>query len=86
MVNLGDKVKDVVSGASGIATAKSEWLTGCVPIGISVGFDKAKGEEIVFWTDEERCKVLTAGAYRKAQQNTAAAGPQAAPRLNKDPR
>lgn len=86
MVNLGDKVKDVVSGATGIAVARSIFLTGCVRIGISTGFDKVKGEEGMFWTDEERCKVMQSDAYRKAQQNTAAAGPQAAPRLNKDPR
>lgn len=28
-VNLGDKVKDSISGFAGIAVARTQWLTGC---------------------------------------------------------
>lgn len=30
MIQLGDKVKDMVTGISGIAVAKTEWINGCV--------------------------------------------------------
>lgn len=30
MINLGDKVKDRISGFSGIATARYEYLNGCI--------------------------------------------------------
>ena len=30
MINLGDKVKDVVTGFEGVAMAKIEYITGCV--------------------------------------------------------
>ena len=30
MIKLGDKVKDVVTGYTGIATSKTEYLNGCI--------------------------------------------------------
>ncbi len=34
MINLGDKVKDTVTGFTGIAVARTEWLHGCTRISI----------------------------------------------------
>lgn len=30
MIELGDKVKDIITGFEGIVVAKTEWLNGCV--------------------------------------------------------
>jgi len=35
MIKLGDKVKDVVTGYTGIATAKTEYLNGCVQMTVT---------------------------------------------------
>jgi hypothetical protein len=86
VISLGDRIEDIITGAKGIATGKTIWLTGCVRIGISVGFDKAKGEEILFWADEERCRVVQHSSYKKAQMGTNAAGPQPNPKQVPDPR
>ena len=34
MVNLGDKVRDAVTGFEGIATSRHSYLTGCDRIGV----------------------------------------------------
>jgi hypothetical protein len=34
MITLGDKVKDKVTGFTGIAVARTEWLNGCVRISV----------------------------------------------------
>ena len=40
-IKLGDLAKDMVTGFTGIATSQTEYLYGCVPIGItSRGLDK----------------------------------------------
>jgi len=38
--NLGDKIRDKVSGLEGIATARLEYLNGCVQYGIGGKADK----------------------------------------------
>lgn len=43
LIQLGQKVRDVVSGATGIAVARCEWLYGCVRISIQMP-QKADGE------------------------------------------
>ena len=34
MINLGDEVKDTVTGLKGIAVARTQWLHGCDRIGV----------------------------------------------------
>lgn len=43
-IELGDEVKDPVTGASGIAVCRLEWLFGCVRIAIQRKVDKKGGE------------------------------------------
>lgn len=40
MINLGDKVKDVVSGFVGIAVSRHSYLNGCARIGVQPEVDK----------------------------------------------
>lgn len=57
-MKLGDKVRDKVSGFEGIATARTEWLNGCLRWGISprVGEDGKLPEDI--WVDDQQIEVL----------------------------
>ena len=43
MINLGDRVQDVISGINGIVVAKTQWLYGCERVTIEPeGNDKGK--------------------------------------------
>lgn len=59
MVNLGDKVKDKVSGFSGIATARHSYLNGCNRITVQPSYivKEAKLPESCTF-DEPQLKVL----------------------------
>lgn len=53
MIILGTKVTDSVTGITGIATARAEYMTGCIRylVECKVGKD---GEAKEFWFDEVR--------------------------------
>jgi hypothetical protein len=64
-VELGDKVKDVITGLEGIVTAIAEHLVGCrrmivQPKGIT---DDGKMKES-YWVDEPNLKVLERAHYQ----------------------
>lgn len=60
MTKLGDRVRDAVSGWEGIATARYEYLNGCVRWQID-GVDKdGKPEGFVF--DDQQVQVVMADA------------------------
>lgn len=60
-INLGDKVKDTISGFEGIATAIIHYLNGCNHIGIApqVLHDGATIE--VHYFDDQQCELIEAG-------------------------
>lgn len=59
-VQLGDKVKDIITGFSGIAVARTQWLHGCDRITIEP--DKTeKGVPVdSFVFDEQRVEIVKA--------------------------
>lgn len=60
-VMLGMQVVDIVSGYEGVATAKTEFLNGCMRICISPPADKKTGElKEGVWFDQEQLKVKEA--------------------------
>lgn len=60
MIKLGNKVEDQVSGFTGIATARVEYLNGCIQYCVAGrSFDGKPGENIYF--DEHQLKVLEIG-------------------------
>lgn len=62
-VNLGDRVKDRISGVQGIAVARTEWLYGCVRICIQQEKATKDGKpQDTFTVDEPQCEVLKAAA------------------------
>ena len=56
MIELGDKVRDTLTGFEGIAVAKTYWLYGCVRIGVErAKLDKdGNPAEQELWFDEQR--------------------------------
>jgi valyl-tRNA synthetase len=60
-INLGDKVKDKVSGLVGIATARTEWLHGCVRIAVQPQEVKDGKPVDAHYIDEPQLEVVEVG-------------------------
>jgi hypothetical protein len=58
MINLGDKVKDSVTGFEGIVVGKTTWLNGCTRIGIQSDVLKDGLPKDVQWIDEPQLKII----------------------------
>lgn len=58
MIKLGSKVKDSITGLTGIATSRTEYLYGCVHIGITPQETKDGKACEPQWFDEQRVEVL----------------------------
>jgi hypothetical protein len=68
VVNLGDQVKDVVTGLTGIAVARTEWINKCVRLCIQPQ-ELKDGKPVDNYTvDEEQCEVVTPSAVRLKKQ------------------
>ncbi|HEX7111391.1 MAG TPA: hypothetical protein VF216_03030 [Mizugakiibacter sp.] len=65
MVELGNEVKDVVTGFEGIATAKVEYLNGCVQFCVTpqVGADNKMPDGV--YIDHQRLAYIGQGCARK---------------------
>lgn len=58
--NLGDKVKDSLTGAKGIVIARAEYLTGCNTYGI---VKEKNTENKTDWFDELRLVLIKGNAF-----------------------
>jgi len=72
MIVLGDKVKDIITEFEGIATARAEYLNGCVQYLLQPKYDK-KNNKIPEpeWIDEQQLKVINP---KPKQQTTSTGG------------
>lgn len=61
MIEFGSKVQDIVSGITGVVTAKIEYITGCIQYGVQPPADKDGKLPDSYWIDEIRLKVLKGG-------------------------
>lgn len=61
MVKLGDRVRDAITGFEGIATAKHEYLNGCVRYSVEAPDKDGKPDEYAF--DDQQLTVIEDGAY-----------------------
>lgn len=52
-IKLGTKVKDNITGFSGMVTGRCEYLTGCRQYSVAAKASKGKGGETT-WFDEDR--------------------------------
>lgn len=93
-VSLGDRVRDRISGAQGIAIARTEWLYGCVRITIKPEkLDKDGKERDSVTIDEPQCEVLKVSVienrpYWRSEGSLVlerAAGPRPDPVRPRDP-
>lgn len=81
MVRLGSKVRDTLTGFSGVATARTVYLYGCVRITITPTDlrDGKPGED--HWFDEQRVEVLEEREPAVSPASSATSGgPQRDPR------
>lgn len=62
-LSLGSKVRDTVSGWEGIATSKTEWMNGCVRIGVD-GADK-DGAPKAYTFDVEQIELVEAKKVKR---------------------
>ncbi len=66
MVDVGDGVKDIITGLTGIAVCRCEWLYGCVRVGVQPCIaDKGKVPDIVY-VDEPQLEVVKRDAVATA--------------------
>lgn len=77
-VELGDRVRDVVSGAEGVVIGATRWLTGCDTLTISPDRKKDEtGTPDEFHIDVNRAEILKAGAVKiKTEKPKDRGGPQ----------
>jgi len=58
MIVLGQKARDVITGFTGVAIARTEWLNGCVRVTIQPPLDKDKKHVQSETFDEEQLEVV----------------------------
>lgn len=63
-VELGDRIKDRISGLKGICTSITHWLNGCVRVGLQP--EKADGGKIPdsVYFDQEQVEVVKKGVHK----------------------
>jgi len=70
-INLGDKVRDLVTGFEGIAVARTEWLNGCFRVTLQSDCLDKDGKVTPSETfDEPQLDVLIPGKVRTGPRDT----------------
>lgn len=73
MITLGQKVQDVVTGFEGIATARVEYLNGCVQYCVKPRVDGSGKTQDAEYIDQQQLVVVDDGVLVEARQG---GGPQ----------
>lgn len=73
-VNLGDKVKDTISGFVGIATGRSEYLYGCVRICVTPAEMKDGKPIDPLWFDEDQLSMVEDASVPRPESAAVRAG------------
>jgi hypothetical protein len=76
MIKLGNRVKDSITGFTGIATARSQFITGCDQISITPENHKGTDPK---WFDEGRIVFVDHGINTDTIQAEKKGGPQSVP-------
>lgn len=83
MINLGDRVRDKVTGFEGIVVCRSEWLQGCVRLSVQPEKLDKEGkvkESVTF--DELQLEMVKQRVHNGRQET---GGPRPDPRRQPDP-
>jgi hypothetical protein len=78
-INLGDKVKDTVTGFTGIAIARTTWLHGCDRITVQPPLGKDGKHPDNFTFDEKQLVLVKSGVVKTESNKPSTArtgGPQ----------
>ena len=59
MVKLGTKVRDSITGFEGIAIARTQYLYGCVQIGVEPLIAEGGKKRDTEWFDEQRIDLMS---------------------------
>ncbi len=83
-VKLGMNVRDKITGLTGIATGRSEWLNGCDRISVQ---PPAKDDKIpdAFWIDEMNLEIVGTKHPHLKKQPVLTGGPQNDPKPRPSP-
>lgn len=82
-IKLGEKVKDSITGFSGVTIARTDWLYGCVRFGVQTS-ELHEGKPIdPVWFDEAQLVSIESGQSGSADTP---AGPKSDPARSNDPR
>lgn len=65
MIQLGDKVKDPITGCTGVAVSRTQWLYGCTRIGVQARKRKDGTIPEVEWFDEPQLAKVAPGKNKK---------------------
>lgn len=88
VIKLGSQVKDIVTGLTGIATSRTEYLNGCIRYGVDPGVDKDGKSREAQWVDVQQLVVLTEDTevvrHMAPPQLALTGGPAPAPRDRQD--
>lgn len=57
-IQLGQRVRDSVSGFEGIVVCRAEWLNGCVRFSVQPRVDKDGKLPEMQWIDEGQCEAM----------------------------
>ena len=84
-VELGDNVKDLISGFKGIVVGRTDWLYGCTRFGVQGKMDKEGKVQEAQWFDKPQLVVITKAVMKPQKVPAPDYGPRSTPRLHADP-
>ena len=68
MIELGDRVKDIITGATGVVTGRGDFLCGCVRFMVQdETLDKDGKVRESHWFDEGQLEVVKAGVIKRPE-------------------
>jgi hypothetical protein len=67
-IELGNKVKDIVSGLIGIVVQKTEYLNGCVQYGVTPPVKKDSTDIVTYSIDEQQLEYVGPGVKKENKE------------------
>jgi hypothetical protein len=74
-IKLGSEVRDLVTGLTGIAIGRTEWINGCARIIVQPKVDKDSKLPDGVNVDEPQLEVIGEGEYKRTSETAETGGP-----------
>jgi len=68
VIRLGQKVRNKITGFVGIATARTEWINGCIRFTVEAEYKKGEKESPTDVCDEKLLEVVSAGISKDVEK------------------